>query len=133
METEVEDFTEDIEVTITEDIINHDATNGEFQVQTFQSFNNDIFQSLIMDSSEFTKLQDTLMDDYRKQCYLAHNTNHALDENNILYFNTHSSDTCFNNNCINHSFITYSSNNLPLFLHPVGMMVVGAIQNRPSR
>ena len=55
METEVEDLTEEIEDTTTEDIINHDVTNGEFQVQTFQSFNNDIFQSFTMDSSEFTK------------------------------------------------------------------------------
>ena len=92
METEVEDFTEEIEDTTTEDIINNDVANGEFQVQTFQSFNNDIFQSLTIDSSEFKKPQGTLTDNYLTQCYLAHNTNYALRENNI-YINTHSSDT----------------------------------------
>ena len=82
VETEVEDLTEEIEDTTTVDIINNDATNGEFQVQTFQSFNNnDIFQSLTIDSSEFTKPQGTLMDNYLTQCYLAHNTNYALGEN----------------------------------------------------
>ena len=43
VETEVEDLTEEIEGTTTEDIMNNDVTNGEFQVQLFQSFNNDIF------------------------------------------------------------------------------------------
>ena len=128
----MEDLTEEMKDTATEDIINNDATNGEFQVQTFQSFNNDIFQSLTMDSSEFTKPQGTLMDDYLIQCYLVIDTNHALGENNILYFNTHSSDTCYNNNSLNHSFIINNSNGLPLFLHPVGMMLVRSIQNRPS-
>ena len=61
-----------------------------------------------------------------------HDTNDALGENNILHFNTHSSDTCYNNNSLNHSFITNNSNDLPLSLHPVGMMLVYSIQNRPS-
>ena len=59
------------------------------------------------------------MDDYLAQCYLAHNTNYALGENNIyiyIYINTHSSDTFYKNNCLNHSFITNSSNDLPLSL-----------------
>ena len=131
VEKQVEDLTEEVEAT-TEDIINDDVINGEFQVQTFQSFNNDIFQSLTMDSSEFTKPQGTLMDDYLIQCYLAHDTIHALGENNV-HINTHSSNGFYNNNCLNHSFITNSSNDLPLSLHPVGMMLVCFIQNRPSR
>ena len=82
VEKQVEDLTEEVE-----DIMNDDV-NGEFQIQTFQSFNNDIFQSLTMDSSEFTKPQGTLMDDYLIQCYLAHDTIHALGENNVMHFIT---------------------------------------------
>ena len=126
VEKQVEDLTEEVE-----DIINNDVINDEFQLQTFQSFNNDIFQSLTMDSSEFTKPQGTLMDDYLIQCYLAHDTNHAFGENNI-HINTHSSNVFYNNNCLNNSFITNSSNDLPLSLHPVGMMMVCSIKNRPS-
>ena len=111
----------------TASILNDEA--GEFP-QTLILHDNDSFQSLTLDSHEFTNTQ---VDNSNLQCYNAYKAQYILGGNDIFSkinnINTHSSQSFINDIPLNN----FSKPKFSLSVHPIGMMLARSIQHKPSR